>query len=41
MMVEQSFTFVIALVVIFTRMLTQSEKEQQTARGAGGQTSDV
>jgi cytochrome c oxidase assembly factor CtaG len=29
MMVEQSLTFVIALVVIFTRMLTQSEKEQR------------
>jgi hypothetical protein len=28
MMVEQSLTFVIALVVLFTRMLTQSEAEE-------------
>ena len=29
MMVEQSVTFVIALVVLFARMLTQSEEEEQ------------
>ena len=28
MMVEQSLTFVIALVVLFVRMLTQSETEE-------------
>ena len=28
MMVEQSLTFVIALAVLFTRMLTQSETEE-------------
>ena len=42
MMVEQSLTFVIALVAIFIRMLTDSEKEQQRrerledARAAAG-----
>ena len=40
MMVEQSLTFVIALVVLFARMLTQSEadevrRERLEARGAG------
>ena len=36
MMVEQSLTFVIALVVLFMRMLTQSETRRAAARAAGG-----
>jgi cytochrome c oxidase assembly factor CtaG len=31
MMVEQSITFVIALVFLFSRMLTQSETDQKRA----------